>query len=514
MTDDLIQFKPDDNELHVIEPKKPWKVLIADDDDEVHVITKLALSDYEYLGRPIKFFDSHCYQSSIDILSVEPDIALILLDVVMDEPDTGLKIVNFVRNVIHDKKTRIILRTGEPGSAPERSVITQYDINDYKEKTELTSTKLYTSVHTSIKNYNDIRTIHSSRDCLNHIISNSASLHRVSSLKKFIQSTISQFANLLQTNPDVVLLKEAQHMDAAAFAITGEGTLKEPVVGTGKYKDLGHKNINELLQVETLHAVDTAFKLNRVVTMDGVIACPFASPDIGRFVLLLEGYGILDGFDYSLLNVFLSHICSAMENNHLHREIFETQAEIINVLGEVVETRSAETSAHVRRVSKISILIAVQMDYAKNKLEQFGLAAVLHDLGKIGIPDSILTKPGKLSLSEFEEVKKHTTIGADILKSSQREIFKLAKDIAIDHHEKWDGSGYPNGKRGSEICFEARIVALADVYDALRSDRSYKQAWDRLDTLDYIKSQSGKQFDPIVVEHFLMVESKVSALYD
>lgn len=513
MNDDLIDFKPDDSEAQVLLPSKCWKVLIADDDEEVHVITKLALSDYEYLGRPIQFFDSRCYQSSIDILSVEPDIAVILLDVVMDEADSGLKVVNFVRNVINEKKTRIILRTGQPGSAPERSVITHYDINDYKEKTELTSTKLYTSVHTSIKNYNDIRAIHSSRDGLNNILSSSADLYRVSSLRKFIQSTIEQFANLLRSNPDVVLLKAAQHVDAAAFTIAGEGALKEPVVGTGKYKDLINKNTDELLKAEALQAVDTAFKLNQIVTMDGMIACPFVSPDIGRFVLLLEGYGILDGFDYSLLNVFLSHICRTMENNQLHREVFETQSEIINVLGEVVETRSAETSAHVRRVSKISKLIALQMNYAENKVDELELAAVLHDLGKIGISDTILTKPGKLSASEFEEIKKHTTIGAEILKNSQRQIFKLAKDIARDHHEKWDGTGYPSGKRGSEICFEARIVALADVYDALRSERSYKQAWDRVMTLDYVKSESGKHFDPIIVDNFLVVESAINDLY-
>ena len=512
MTDDLVEFAPDAVSEIVAANGRAWKVLIADDDQEVHEITKLALGGYEYLGRSIEFLDSYDYATTIDLLRTTNDIAVILLDVVMDEVDSGLKVVNFVRNVIHEKKTRIILRTGEPGSAPEKSVITDYDINDYKEKTELTSIKLYTSVHTSIKNYNDLRAIHSSRDSLNNILSNSGEFYMVGPLNKFIQSAIGQFANLMRANPDVVLLKNYPEVDAVAFKV-GDAHVVGAVVGTGKYSTFTDAHIHELLAPDAVQTVKTAFSLKQVVVENGVIACPFSSDTLGEYVLLFEGFGLLDGFDYSLVNVFLSHICRAMENSELQREIFETQSEIINVLGEVVETRSSETSAHVSRVSTITRLLAEQLDFDADVLADIQLAATLHDLGKIGISDAILNKPGKLTPLEFDEIKKHTIIGAEILRNSTRRVFKMAKKIAIDHHEKWDGTGYPTGKIQTEICLEARIVALADVYDALRSQRSYKEPWSHDDALEYVISQRAKHFDPLVVDKFLKIESSIKSMY-
>src|SRR6056300_352221 len=151
MNDELLSFAPE-SETGPTKGISPWKVLIADDDEEVHVITKLALADYNFLGQPIEFLSAHNKRETINFLRSEPDIALVLLDVVMDQHNTGLEIVKFIRDTLSNPTIRIILRTGDPGSAPEREIITNYDINDYKEKTELSSTKLYTAVHTSIKN--------------------------------------------------------------------------------------------------------------------------------------------------------------------------------------------------------------------------------------------------------------------------------------------------------------------------------------------------------------------------
>ncbi|MEX0430640.1 HD domain-containing phosphohydrolase [Spiribacter insolitus] len=512
MSDDRLSFAPE-TETRGEVVSKPWKVLVADDDEEVHVMSKLALDDYVYLGQPIEFLDSYDVAQTLSLLRAHPDVALVLLDVVMDQADAGLRIVEFIRETLGEKSTRIILRTGEPGSAPEKEVIRRYDINDYKEKTELTATKLYTAVHTSIKSYCDSRTIRASREGFNQIISEAADLYRLESQRTFVQTAITQFSNLMQSNPDVVLLKSEGDIDAAAFFMDGVGSNVRSIAGTGRFELLPELHAESVLGSDHMQTVMTAFSQKRSVLEDNALACAFSSDSLGTFVLLFDGVGLLDSFDHSLINVFLSHICRAMENNSLHQEILDTQFEVIHRLGEVVEFRSSETSAHVERVAHITRLIAQSLGYPSSEIDDLALASVLHDLGKIAIPDQILNKPGRLTAEEFEEVMEHTRIGHSILEHSSRRVLKLAATIALDHHEKWDGSGYPRGKRGTEIADEARIVAIADVYDALRSERAYKRAWDREETREQLIGDAGRHFDPMMIEHFRKVEPQIAVLY-
>ncbi|MBM1220193.1 DUF3369 domain-containing protein [Ponticoccus sp. SC2-23] len=512
MSDELVSFAPDrgSEETHIY---KPWKVLIADDDDEVHTITKLALSDYRYLGQPIAFLDSYNKQQTVQILRSNTDIALVLLDVVMDGPSSGLEIVKYIRETLGDFTTRIVLRTGEPGSAPEKEVVTKYDINDYKEKTELTATKLFTTVHTSVRNYCNIRTISASRAGFTKIISDAADLYRLNEHRAFIQTAIAQFVNLMQANPDVVLLKSDGAPDAAAFCLDFPRTDIKSIAGTGRFSGLPEDHAETLLTDAQLNTVLTASVQNRTIIEDGSLACAFTSERLGTFVLFFEGLGILENFDHSVVNVFLSHICRAMEHSNLQNELNETQAEIINKLGEVVEFRSAETSVHVSRVSRITRILATSLGWSHDDVHDMSIAAVLHDVGKIAIRDHILTKPGKLTPEEFKEVIQHTTNGHALLHESSRAVMQLAARIALDHHEKWDGTGYPNGKMGSDIFQPARIVAVADVYDALRSERVYKASWSRKEAFEHIVSNKGKHFDPLVVEHFILNEEVINSLF-
>lgn len=143
----------------------------------------------------------------------------------------------------------------------------------------------------------------------------------------------------------------------------------------------------------------------------------------------------------------------------------------------------------------------------------FEIAAMLHDVGKIGIPDSILNKPGQLSKEEFEIMKTHTLIGYRILSTIDHPIFQLASTVALNHHENWDGSGYPNGLKGEEIPLEARIVSLIDVFDALLSDRVYRPAWKEEEVVKYIKENVGKKFDPKVVKVFFDSYEEIRKIY-
>ena len=177
-------------------------------------------------------------------------------------------------------------------------------------------------------------------------------------------------------------------------------------------------------------------------------------------------------------------------------EIRMRERETLLRLARAGEYRDEETGNHVIRMAKYSRVIAEQLGFSKDDADVIEMAAPMHDIGKIGIRDDILLKPGKLTHEEFEIMKRHTIIGYDILKDSPSKFLQMGGIIALSHHEKFDGSGYPYGKKGTEIPIEARIVAVADVYDALVSERPYKNAWSMDAALDYMESHSGKHFDP------------------
>ncbi len=200
------------------------------------------------------------------------------------------------------------------------------------------------------------------------------------------------------------------------------------------------------------------------------------------------------------------------ESTRLSREISDTQRELLFMLGEVVETRSLETGQHIRRVAKVARFLTIKAGLSEDAADLIEMAAPMHDIGKVGIADAILNKPGKLEPAEFEEMKKHANIGFRILGNVERPLIGVAAAIAHEHHERFDGQGYPNGIQGTDISLEARIVSIADVLDALASSRSYKKAWDDQRIQDYFLAQRGLQFDPSLVDILLNHWETVQAL--
>lgn len=184
------------------------------------------------------------------------------------------------------------------------------------------------------------------------------------------------------------------------------------------------------------------------------------------------------------------------------QEIEQTRLEIITRLGRAAEYRDNETGLHIIRMSKISMLLARAAGLDEKQCELILNASPMHDVGKIGIPDKILLKAGKLDPEEWETMKKHAEFGAEILSGNDSDLMLMAKQIALTHHEKWDGSGYPNGTAGEDIPVCGRIVALADVFDALTSERPYKKAWTVEEAIKFINDQKGLHFDPHLVDLF------------
>ncbi|PUE67670.1 HD domain-containing phosphohydrolase [Arcobacter lacus] len=215
----------------------------------------------------------------------------------------------------------------------------------------------------------------------------------------------------------------------------------------------------------------------------------------------------------------ISHDITEIEN--LHDELEDTQREIIYKLGEIGETRSSETGYHVKRVAEYSKLLAQKSGLDYKDVNILFMASPMHDIGKIGIPDAILNKPGKLTAEEWEIMKTHTQIGFNILKNSKRETLKAAGIVSYTHHERWDGTGYPLGLKGEEIHIFGRITAIADVFDALSSERVYKKAWSIEKILELFDEEKGKHFDPNLInifmnnlDEFLIIKEKYKDLHE
>lgn len=186
----------------------------------------------------------------------------------------------------------------------------------------------------------------------------------------------------------------------------------------------------------------------------------------------------------------------------LNEEIKETQREVIFTMGSICENRSKETGNHVRRVTLYSEVFAKHYGLDKEDVLLLKEASPMHDIGKIAIPDSILNKAGSLTPKERVIMNTHTTLGYEMLRHSKRKLLQIAATVSYEHHEKYDGSGYPRGLKGEEISIYGRIIALADVFDALGSDRCYKKAWEDEKIFAMIKDQKGKHFDPKLVDIF------------
>lgn len=190
------------------------------------------------------------------------------------------------------------------------------------------------------------------------------------------------------------------------------------------------------------------------------------------------------------------------EIHSLNQEIEATQKEVVFKMGAIGESRSKETGNHVKRVAQYSELLALYYGLEETEAQLLKQASPMHDIGKVAIADAILNKPGRFDEDERAIMETHAKLGYDLLKDSQRPLLKMASIIAHEHHEKWDGSGYPNGKKGEDIHIYGRITALADVFDALGSDRCYKKAWDDEKIFALFKEEKGKHFDPKLVDIF------------
>lgn len=484
MDDDILII--DDDTEQQLEHKDGWKVLVVDDEPEVHRITKITLAQFQFDSKPIEFLHAYSGEEAQAIMASEPDIALILLDVVMETDSSGLDVVRYVRDTLENRRVRIVLRTGQPGQAPEDDVVANYDINDYKDKTELTSQKLRTLIRASLRSYRDICALDRNRKGLEKVIEASKGIFEKQALRTFVEGALQQLNALLALEETSLY-----SLKRTAYEIRDSEALA-PIIS----------DLDGELESYPSNIIQQALESRKNVYHDNELVIYCKNP---RHCILfhIEGTRPLSEVETNLLNLFTENIIIALENIRLNELLADNQREIIYRIGEIVETRSRESGLHVKRVALYCELFGRLLELSEEQCEMLKRASPLHDIGKIGIPDAILHKPGKLEPDEWSVMKQHAQIGYDMLRGSDIPMFQVGALIALNHHEKWDGSGYPQGLKGEDIPLEGRITALVDVFDALGSDRCYKKAWPLEKILQLIEAENGHHFDPSLVSLML-----------
>ncbi|MBL8297289.1 MAG: DUF3369 domain-containing protein [Rhodanobacteraceae bacterium] len=484
LLDDRLEFAAEPSRTQL-----PWKVLIVDDEPEVHNVTRLVLNNFRFAERPLELISAFSSREAEQLLLRHHDAAVVLLDVVMESEQAGLDLVRTIRERLGNQFVRIVLRTGQPGQAPEHEVIAAYDINDYKEKTELTAQKLATTLYSALRAYRDMRTIEASRRGLEQVIRASSQVFAHHQPQQFASTVLTQLADLVGVESGALCCRIShpngalpEHFQVAA--------------ASGDYSRYIERNAEEKLPDHVVQSLRSAYLRKQHVFGNDHYVLHFVDSNSSEALLYVGEAHELSELGHRLMQVFCNNVAIAFENLHLNQELFESQLDMVYLLAGAAETRSQETANHVRRVGMLAAMLGHHYGLDEKTCELLNYAAPLHDIGKIGIPDAILNKPGPHTPDEVAIMRTHAELGARLLSGSRRPVLRLAADIAISHHENWDGSGYPRGLTGTDIPVAGRITALADVFDALGSRRCYKEPWPETEIRSYIASRRGTKFDP------------------
>lgn len=473
-------------------PLDRWKVMIVDDDEAVHQVTQLVLGDFQFENKPLEFIHSYSAKDAYEQIQQNPDTALMLLDVVMETDQAGLDLVRRIRTELCNRQVRIILRTGEPGQAPEEKVIVDFDINGYKEKTELTAQRLFTTVYSALRSYRDITIIERNKRGLEKVIESTAYIFGHENSRDFASAVLEQVATLLRMDHGVMYCHPVK---------SESGELEFDVrAATGQYIKHLPSDVCQPLPAEILELLRNSYNQQCNLFESDHCVLNFTDSTAQESLFYVGRTCDLSDWEKGLVELFCTNVSIALENVRLNNELRDSQSEIVCLLADAVESRSQETGNHVKRVSELARILANGLGMSEQEALLLQQAAPLHDVGKIGIPDSILNKIGKYEPEEWEVMKTHAEIGWKLLNKSSRKVIQLGAEICHDHHENWDGSGYPRGLSGEDISVAGRIIAVADVFDALGSKRCYKEPWEPDAIREYMEGLRGVKFDPEILD--------------
>ena len=457
------------------------------------------------------------------MIAAAPDISVALVDVVMDGDDAGLRVIDHVRNVLRNRLIRLILRTGQPGSAPEKEVLIRYEINDYKTKSELSATKLFSVLISALRNYQDLLSLEQARRGLDRTLEATSAMFRARTLDRLMEIALGKLTSLLDLEHQVL---ESGTAEGCVVRETPQGWMCMAVVGkASRYAPL------TILSDEIAQSRD-------VITIQLNV-----DENSGRYAIWFRPGRAINSLDVTLIQLFklnaqtaLQHLLSlAHVANAQHMAVMaiaqlagtppalsldfgaqlgkphQVSAEksdfllILAVQAEVPQWGDVDRArAHLLRVRKLSMQIAEKLGLGTQFCEDLGYAAQFHDLGNAFVPSYKVGNWYVPQQPERDEAIKHTLSGRDYLlnlRATHPRRMELAAKIALSHHEAWNGSGFPQGQSGEAIPLAARIVAVADFWDTYTHTNVFmdRDAASSFEVMELISLGSGAYFDPRVV---------------
>lgn len=506
--DDDMLFDDDAPAASAASAVAPWEILIVDDEKSVHQVTQLVMSDFTFDGHPLRFTHSYSAADARERLAQPNQFALILLDVVMESEHAGLELVRHIREELGNHAVRIVLRTGQPGQAPQAYVLKTFDINDYREKTDLTHSKLSTVFYSALRAYRDLMRLERARSGLRRSIDAITHVCDSDNLRNFCSAVLEQASALLGHDGEGVC---ASRINAFAAART-EGGLKVLAV-TPAFAGLQQDEAPEHLPVAVRHAFIRCMREQRDHHGDAWYACYYRTREGNETFLYMAFSEAIGEEERELLAMFSANVAITYEKLLQREESAATQDATIAILGEALERRSSVAGGHVQRVGEIAAMLGRASGMPPTAVRQLQQAAPLHDIGHSGISDTLLNTPGPLDEAQWVLMRQHCEIGRAMLARSPQPVLQLAATIAYEHHERWNGGGYPRGLAGERISLAGRIAALADFVDAMVSPRCYRPAWPLSHALAQVRAESGLRFDPVLVGSLLAMEGELVQLY-
>lgn len=505
--DDELHFAPEAAPETVGAALPPWCVLVVDDEPDVHRVTESVLRDYRFRGRGVRLISAYSAAEARQRLAEAEDIALVLVDVVMETEHAGLDLVRHIRDERGDRLVRIVLRTGQPGSAPEREVILNYEIDDYREKAELTVPRLFTTITSALRAYEQLLTVERGRRGLHAILDIATVLFRLRRLADFFAALPQSLFRVLGHGDDILVAwrSATQPLEAATI-----------VAGSGAFADAVGKPLRELPDEELRRRVEGGLQFgeSRYGVRRSTVYQRTQSQH--EMVISLAHGRPLSELEQALVALFCSGAAVGLDNVYLLEQLKKSEEAAVLALAECAEFRDDSTGQHVRRVRGYTRGLLSELrrrgDFADRIDDAFadlvGLASVLHDVGKVGIRDAVLGKTAALDEAERAQMRRHSEIGERILKDAAAKVegdtyLSIGAVVAAAHHERYDGRGYPRGLSGEQIPLAARILSVVDVFDALTMRRPYKEPWPVERALAYLQEEAGRQFDPAVVDAFV-----------
>ena len=488
---------------------KEERILVVDD---VVVVRELMTDILEDEGYTVVTAPNG--KRALEMVRESADIVVVFTDIMMPEMD-GIELIHEARKIAPDLVP--IVMTGYATLETARAAVKEGAYDYVLKPFNLSEIKL------AVTNALERRRLMTENALLNEIsellnISESiASILDEDELLKFVLSAAlsrvgAERGSILKLNKDGKSLRVVESVgipsDMQNMEVSMEGTISGWVAGN--MQPLLVENIKDNPHVATFgFELDTPSFVSvpierRSCSLDKTMVSQTGLPNVLAVMNVTDkrGGGVFSESDLKLLNIIANHTAAAMENARLLKDIEEGQREIIFTLGEIVETRSKETGNHVKRVAEYSKVLARKFGLTHPECEVLRLASPLHDVGKVGIPDAILNKPGKLTPEEYQVIQTHAQLGFDMLKVTKGPVLQSAATIALQHHEKFDGTGYPQKLQGNDIHIFGRITGIADVFDALGVKRVYKEAWDLDRILDLFREERGKHFDPHLTDVF------------